>query len=264
MSDSQLGPLENSLEFSPPLSVSQLEDESRPRAAAEEVTTPPRESVTAQMGTPHVPSPSTPPIFDLSNRLSGVRSFQTTTTVEETNSERHISIIEVKSPSKPPRDWTTTTTQQQHEHNPLGTFTGGNPFGSGGGNTLERERGVVLGVNSLRRHHLDREQQQQQHQVLGSPRYFNTPAPCSEDSTPKRTDQQPVWPEITTRPAILEHKRLHQHEQAGIRTAPHCGVRQPSKSRPRMRHPCRPNAQRGDNQALMKGGETTLPVIETA
>lgn len=159
-------------------------------------------------------SPLGPFMVESSLRSSEVKSFQTSTTVEEKNSERHTTIIEIKKPckqdsSEPGVLW------KPHDH--LGSFTGSN---SNSGSSTP-ERGVVLGVNSLRRH-LDREHQPisaqardrrpisaQHHETMAAQVYYNTPAPCSEDSAPKDQFKLP-----SRDGRIPEHTPL-----AGIRTS---------------------------------------------
>ncbi|KAK7114376.1 uncharacterized protein [Littorina saxatilis] len=225
----------------------------------------------------HSGEPSTPPERpvrqDSPRRSSEVKSFQTT--VDEKNSERHTTIIEIKTPNKP--DVIEPASHAWKGHQRLGSFTGN-------GSINPQERGVVLGVNSLRRH-MDRDHQHppmaaqlrdrdQHHQPMaGQPRdhhhqpmtaqprdrdqhhqpmtaqprdrdqhhqpmtaqprdrrpisaqhcdpigtqiFYNTPAPCSEDSTLK---------ELFRSPSQEEGGVPEKGGFAGIRTSPRSGSR---------------------------------------
>lgn len=160
-------------------------------------------------------SPRGPFLIESSQRSSEVKNFQTSTTVEEKNSERHTTVIEIKNPGNRQDSNEGSVVWKAHDH--LGSFTGSNTNSE----SITPERGVVLGVNSLRRH-LDREHQtvaaqardrrpiSAQHQeTITAQVYYNTPAPCSEDSTLKDQFRPP-----SRDGGIPEHTAL-----AGIRTS---------------------------------------------
>ncbi|XP_076469936.1 uncharacterized protein LOC143300237 [Babylonia areolata] len=198
---------------------------------------------------------------------SKVKSFQSSTRVEEKNSERLTTIIQIQTPAGQ-RDSLDSVVgggggvawSGGADH--LATFTGGggggsssatkNNTNSAGGGTLER--GVVLGVNSLRRH-LERENQQvpsqprdrrpitahhhHHHEHLPAAHdhdhdhhphphplpphlFYSTPAPCSEDSSLKELmlSSSPDGGMAAPQPPTTTTTTT-----TGIRTSPHRGSR---------------------------------------